>query len=70
SIMPCEGGYEVTPIAKVPESAILNVRESGSTLRFLLSVVGALGVETTFLLSGRLGSRPLSPLWEEISVAA
>ena len=66
SIMPCEGGYEVTPIAKVPESAILNVRESGSTLRFLLSVVGALGVETTFLLSGRLGSRPLSPLWEEM----
>jgi 3-phosphoshikimate 1-carboxyvinyltransferase len=64
--MPCEGGYEVTPIAKVPERAILNVRESGSTLRFLLSVVGALGVETTFLLSGRLGSRPLSPLWEEM----
>lgn len=40
--------------------------ESGSTLRFLLPVAAALGVETTFVLHGRLPERPLSPLWEEL----
>jgi 3-phosphoshikimate 1-carboxyvinyltransferase len=43
---------------------VLNCRESGSTLRFLLPVVGALGVDATFQMSGRLPNRPLSPLWE------
>ena len=59
-------GYLVKPIERVPESAILNCEESGSTLRFLLPVVGALGVDTTFQLAGRLPYRPLSPLWEEM----
>ena len=40
--------------------------ESGSTLRFMLPIAGALGVDTTFKLAGRLSSRPLSPLWEEM----
>ena len=40
--------------------------ESGSTLRFMLPIAGALGVDTTFMLSGRLPLRPLSPLWEEM----
>lgn len=61
-----ENGYLVKPVTSLPESAVLNCRESGSTLRFLLPVVGALGVDATFLLSGRLPSRPLSPLWEEM----
>jgi 3-phosphoshikimate 1-carboxyvinyltransferase len=59
-------GYRVTPISAVPEKAVLNCRESGSTLRFLLPVAGALGVDATFHLSGRLPQRPLSPLWEEM----
>ena len=59
-------GYLVKPIEDIPESAVLNCEESGSTLRFLLPVVGALGVDATFQMTGRLPCRPLSPLWEEM----
>lgn len=59
-------GYRVTPISQIPEKAVLPCRDSGSTLRFLLPVVGALGVDATFELEGRLPQRPLSPLWEEL----
>lgn len=59
-------GYEITPVSKLPESAILPCRDSGSTLRFLLPVVGALGIPSDFHLEGRLAQRPLSPLWEEM----
>ena len=59
-------GYVIHPIGNIPKSAVLNCRESGSTLRFLLPIAGALGVDATFLLKGRLPSRPLSPLWEEM----
>lgn len=58
--------YFVNPIQNIPEQAVLNCRESGSTLRFMLPVVGALGIDATFVLSGRLPERPLSPLWEEM----
>ena len=61
-----EHSYEVTPIRVLPEKATLNCCESGSTLRFMLPVAGALGVEATFLMEGRLPQRPLSPLWEEM----
>ncbi len=61
-----DGVYRISPIKTVPEQAVLNCCESGSTLRFLLPIVAALGVETTFLLEGRLPQRPLSPLWEEM----
>lgn len=61
-----ERGYHVIPAKDIPSKAILNCHESGSTLRFMLPIVGALGVETHFLLSGRLPERPLSPLWEEM----
>ena len=59
-------GYCVEPIREIPETAQLPCCESGSTLRFLLPVVGALGVDGTFLMEGRLPQRPLSPLWEEL----
>ena len=59
-------GYQVTPAKTIPEKAQLNCHDSGSTLRFLLPVAGALGVDATFILEGRLPSRPLSPLWEEM----
>ena len=61
-----ETGYEVQPIAALPERATLPCGESGSTLRFMLPIAGALGMDTTFLLRGRLPQRPLSPLWEEL----
>ena len=59
-------GYFVSPIQKAPTEATLVCGESGSTLRFLLPIVGALGVKGTFLLSGRLAQRPLTSLWEEM----
>ena len=61
-----EGGYTVFPVQSIPQSAALPCHDSGSTLRFLLPVVGALGVDATFQMEGRLPQRPLSPLWEEM----
>lgn len=59
-------GYEIIPITEIPDKAELYVKESGSTLRFLVPVIGALGVDTTFHMEGRLPYRPLSPLKEEM----
>lgn len=59
-------GYVVDPIREIPEKATLCCNESGSTLRFILPVAAALGVETIFEMKGRLPERPLSPLWEEL----
>lgn len=59
-------GYRVVPLQALPQTAQLPCRDSGSTLRFLLPIAGALGVDATFCLEGRLASRPLSPLWEEM----
>lgn len=65
-ITPTESGYEVVPMASPPESAVLRCGESGSTLRFLLPLVGVLGIDATFVMEGRLPQRPLSPLLEEM----
>ncbi len=59
-------GYWVSPITNIPKEATLDCGESGSTLRFMLPIVGALGVQGTFLLAGRLAQRPLTSLWEEM----
>ena len=61
-----EGGYTVLPVQSRPATAVLPCHDSGSTLRFLLPVAGALGVDATFQMEGRLPQRPLSPLWEEM----
>ncbi len=61
-----ETGFSVRPIEHIPAKATLPCGESGSTLRFLLPLAAALGVEATFRLEGRLPQRPLSPLWEEL----
>ena len=66
SITRTDSGYSVFPMGKAPASAVLNCCESGSTLRFMLPIVGALGVDATFQMAGRLPQRPLSPLWEEM----
>ena len=61
-----DNGYHVIPATQIPKTAVLNCNESGSTLRFMLPIAGALGVDTVFELTGRLPYRPLSPLWEEM----
>ena len=61
-----DGIFSVIPI-KVPKTdTILDCNESGSTLRFLISIVSALGTNSTFKMAGRLPERPLSPLKEEL----
>ena len=60
-------GYAIEPVRNVPERATLPCHDSGSTLRFLLPVVGALGIDALFKMEGRLAQRPLSPLWEEMT---
>ena len=66
SIQKTVDGYQVTPAREIPSGAYLNCCESGSTLRFMLPIVGALGVKATIKMEGRLPQRPLSPLWEEM----
>ncbi len=71
----CGEDFLVTPITEIPSHAELDCGESGSTLRFLLPVVCALGsidqAPTHFSASlighGRLPTRPLSPLYEELT---
>ena len=59
-------GYTVFPVKDIPKSADIDCGESGSTLRFILPIVCALGIDTTLHMSGRLPYRPLSPMWEEL----
>lgn len=45
---------------QLPSEALVNCRESGSTLRFLIPIAAALGISATFTGAGRLPSRPLT----------
>lgn len=58
------GAYRVVPIhrERIPQPCTLDCGESGSTLRFLVPVVCALGVKATFQMAGRLAQRPMEPL--------
>ena len=57
------GDWRVTPILAAPkEECSLFCGESGSTLRFLLPIVGVLGARAVFHMEGRLPERPLEPL--------
>lgn len=60
--------FTVNPIQKSQSISINTVEltpgESGSTLRFLLPIVCAMGLNARFVLEGRLSERPLSPLKE------
>ena len=49
-----------------PGTPVLDCGESGSTLRFLLPVVGALGAEAKMRMHGRLAERPLAPFDDEL----
>lgn len=57
----------VFPIRMVPDGVCrLECGESGSTLRFMLPLVGALGTAAEFFPKGRLIERPLAPLDGEL----
>lgn len=60
--------FDVTPIDRTPNEEVvtLDCGESGSTLRFMVPVVLALGKSAEFVMSGRLPARPMSPLREEL----
>ena len=63
-----DGAIAVDPIVqRKKELCKLPCGESGSTLRFLLPLVGALGVTAVFEMEGRLPERPLAPLDEELT---
>lgn len=68
-ITPIDGGYQVRPLnpAAPKMGQVLDCGESGSTLRFLLPVICALGSESAMMAHGRLPQRPLSPLYEELT---
>lgn len=59
------GGFAVTP-GPVQSPCALPCGESGSTLRFLLPVAAALGLDAVFRMEGRLSQRPLAPLDREL----
>ena len=66
NIQRTEQGYLVSPATDISSRVEIFCRESGATLRFLLPILGALGVSATIHMEGRLSHRPLSPLWEEM----
>ena len=53
-------------IQSPPRKATIDCCESGSTLRFLIPVACALGIETTFVGRGKLPQRPITPYLEEL----
>ena len=58
----------ITPIRRVPDGVcVLPCAESGSTLRFLLPVAGALGAWAAFRRAGRLPRRSLRALTDELA---
>ena len=62
-----DGMFFVNPIKEVRQNAILDAGESGSTLRFIIPIIAALGIDAQIYMHGRLPNRPLSPLRELLS---
>ena len=63
-----DAALTVVPIdtKKLKEHATLLPRESGTTLRFMLPLIGALGISADIFPEGRLASRPLRELTDEL----
>lgn len=49
----------------IPEKALVDCCESGSTMRFIIPIACALGVNATFIGRGKLPERPITPFLEE-----
>ena len=62
-----DGVFTVLPV-KLQKGATLNCGESGSTLRFLLSVAAALGADATFVGAGKLPQRPNGALCDALAL--
>lgn len=62
-----DDSIEVAGPESFPQSAVLDCRESGSTLRFFLPLVAALGVTTTFKMADSLYARPHQPLLDQLT---
>ena len=65
-VNPLPGTSATDNIRQATPGARLDCGESGSTLRFMLPVVAALGHGASIDGHGRLAERPLSPLYEEL----
>ena len=61
-----DGKAYVDGIVEAPKSAVVDCNESGSTLRFLIPVASALGINTTFMGKGKLPERPITPFLESL----
>lgn len=57
----------VQGISELPENAVIDCCESGSTLRFLIPIACALGIPSEFLGQGRLPQRPIDIYIRELS---
>ena len=57
----------VSPIKRTTESAVFDCGESGSTIRFLMPVAAALGINSIFTGSGRLPERPQTPILKALA---
>ena len=60
-----ETHIRIRAIREGKQNAVLPCGESGSTLRFLLPVAGALGASGYFIMEGRLPERPMR-VYEEL----
>ena len=60
------GVFNVNPV-KVVKGGTLDCGESGSTLRFLVSVAAVLGADATFVGSGKLPQRPMGALTDVLA---
>lgn len=66
SIAYADGAFDVVPVT-CRKGGELPCGESGSTLRFLLPIVAALGAEATLTGKGKLPQRPMQPLCEALT---
>ena len=70
SVLEKDGAFYVTGIdrnAVLGKKITLDCRESGSLLRFIIPIAAALGVNATFIGSGRLPERPITDLTDILS---
>ena len=58
---------EITPSTLVSENVTFNVKESGSTMRFLLPLLPVYGKSFTMVGEGRIGERPITALKETMA---
>lgn len=59
--------YEISPITQLHPDPLMDCADSGSTLRFLLPVAAALGLDAKFYMTGRLPDRPITALTDQLT---